>query len=81
MFRCSLLAKNLLNSGAQSGANPPGAQESILGKGGEEAMHCRLCNESFSHSEFEFGEVIQLGDEFWHVDCYSEYFDEALEPA
>ena len=44
-------------------------------------MHCRLCNESFSQYEVECEEVLQIGDEFWHAECYSEYFDEALEPA
>jgi len=45
------------------------------------AMQCRLCNESFEQVDIDFGEVVRLGDEYWHVECYAEYFDEALETA
>lgn len=44
-------------------------------------MQCRLCNESFEQVELDFGEVIQIDDEYWHADCYAEYFDESLETA
>jgi len=44
-------------------------------------MQCRLCNESFEQVDIDFGEVVRLGDEYWHVECYAEYFDEALETA
>ena len=44
-------------------------------------MHCSLCNEAFGQADIEVGEIIQLGDELWHSECYSEYFEEALEPA
>ena len=30
--------------------------------------------------EIEFGDAYQLDDEFWHAECYAEYFDEVLEP-
>lgn len=42
-------------------------------------MQCKLCNESFEQVELDFGEVIHIDDEYWHADCYAEYFDEALE--
>ena len=50
-------------------------------KGGEGAMQCRLCNESFEQVELDFGEVVQIDDEYWHAACYAEYFDESLETA
>ena len=50
-------------------------------KGGEMAMQCRLCNEAFEQVDLDFGEVIQIEDEYWHAECYAEYFDEALETA
>lgn len=42
-------------------------------------MLCRLCNESFEPVEIEFGEVVKIDDEYWHAECYSEYFGETLE--
>ncbi len=42
-------------------------------------MHCALCNESFEQVEIEFGEVLKVEDEYWHQDCYAEYFEDALE--
>ena len=58
-----------------------GGEAKIRWKGGENAMQCRLCNESFEQVELDFGEVIQIDDEYWHADCYAEYFDESLETA
>jgi len=58
----------------------PGRRE-ILRKEVKVTMHCSLCNEAFGQADIEVGEIIQLGDEFWHSECYSEYFEEALEPA
>lgn len=43
-------------------------------------MQCTLCNESFAPVEIEFGEVYKVDKEYWHADCYAEYFDESLEP-
>lgn len=37
---------------------------------------CALCNEDIEDIEFESGEAIELDDEFWHVECYTEYFGE-----
>ena len=41
--------------------------------------HCALCNESFEPIAFELGEVVQIEDEYWHVECYTEYFGEVPE--
>lgn len=42
---------------------------------------CTLCNEHIEASEFQFGEAYELEDEYWHAECYAEYFGEALELA
>ena len=41
--------------------------------------HCTLCNEAFEQVEIEFGEVIEVDEEYWHQECYAEYFGETLE--
>lgn len=39
---------------------------------------CALCNEAIDPVEFEGGEAVELDNgEFWHVECYTEYYDEA----
>jgi len=40
---------------------------------------CALCNEPIEEAEIQLGEVRMLGQEYWHLDCYAEYFDEVLE--
>lgn len=42
---------------------------------------CTLCNEAFEQIEIEFGEIIEVDEEFWHAECYAEYFGEVLETA
>jgi hypothetical protein len=42
-------------------------------------MRCTLCNEHIEQVDFDFKEVVELDGEYWHADCYAEYFDEALE--
>lgn len=44
-------------------------------------MRCSLCNEHIEEVELQFGEVVRLGSEYWHAECYAEYFDEVLEVA
>lgn len=44
-------------------------------------MQCRLCNEHIDEVELEFDEIIQIEDEYWHADCYAEYFEEGVEVA
>lgn len=45
-------------------------------------MHCcTLCNEPFESVELQFGDVIEVEGEFWHVECFAEYFDEVVEVA
>ncbi|HOZ45666.1 MAG TPA: hypothetical protein PLO37_08800 [Candidatus Hydrogenedentes bacterium] len=42
-------------------------------------MRCALCNEHIENVELEFGDAIEVEGEYWHVECYAEYFDEVLE--
>ena len=42
-------------------------------------MQCTLCNESIDVMELEFEEAFIIEGEYWHVECYAEYFDEVLE--
>ncbi len=42
-------------------------------------MQCTLCNEYIEESQIEFGEAYKVQGEFWHAECFAEYFDEALE--
>ena len=44
-------------------------------------MQCALCNEHIDGVELQFGDAIELDNEYWHIECYAEYFDEVLEPA
>jgi hypothetical protein len=43
--------------------------------------HCALCNESIEPISLELGEAYEIDGEYWHAECYAEYFDEALENA
>jgi hypothetical protein len=42
-------------------------------------MICTLCNEHIEDVEIQFGDAVQLDKEYWHAECYAEYFDLALE--
>lgn len=42
-------------------------------------MQCTLCNEPIEPVELEFDDAYDIEGEFWHADCYAEYFDLALE--
>ncbi len=42
---------------------------------------CTLCNEDISDMELRFGDAVELDEEFWHSECYAEYFGEILETA
>ena len=48
-------------------------------------MKCTLCNEHIEDVDFQFNDAIDLDGEYWHAECYSEYFgveiDEVLETA
>lgn len=43
------------------------------------SKRCALCNEHIEDVEVQFGEVQMIGDEYWHAECYAEYFGEVLE--
>jgi hypothetical protein len=37
-----------------------------------------MCNEEIGNMEFQVGEAVELdNEEFWHVECYTEYYGEA----
>ena len=39
---------------------------------------CTLCNETINPVEFEFDDAVELDNgEFWHAECYTEYFGES----
>ena len=40
---------------------------------------CTLCNEAFEQVQIEFDEIVEIDEEFWHQECYAEYFGETLE--
>ena len=42
-------------------------------------MRCTLCNELIEQHELDFEEAYKVEDEFWHAECFAEYFEEQLE--
>ncbi len=44
-------------------------------------MQCALCNEYIDDNEFVFDEAFEIDGEYWHAECYAEYFGEELEEA
>jgi hypothetical protein len=42
-------------------------------------MQCTLCNEHIEDIELEFGDAVEVDDEYWHAECYAEYFDLSAE--
>jgi hypothetical protein len=45
-------------------------------------MHCcALCNELIEDVLIQFGDYRVVDDEYYHLECYAEYFDEVLEEA
>lgn len=44
-------------------------------------MKCALCNEQIEASQVQLGEAKRAHGEWWHLDCYAEYFEEVLEEA
>lgn len=44
-------------------------------------MRCRLCNEHIEDIEMQFGDVVEIEGEYWHGECFAEYFEEVLEVA
>ena len=42
-------------------------------------MQCTLCNETIEPFQLEFDDAFKVDGEYWHVECYAEYFDEVLE--
>jgi hypothetical protein len=48
-------------------------------QGGDNTMQCTLCNEHIEEVEVEFGDAVEVDGEYWHADCFAEYFGEVLE--
>ena len=44
-------------------------------------MQCTLCNEHIMENEVDFGEAVEVDGEYWHAECFAEYFGEVLESA
>jgi hypothetical protein len=44
-------------------------------------MRCALCNEYIEPIELELGDAKIVDGEYWHTDCYAEYYDEELAEA
>lgn len=44
-------------------------------------MQCALCNEYIDDNEFLFDEAFEIDGEYWHAECYAEYYGEELEEA
>ena len=44
-------------------------------------MRCALCNEPIDYVELRFDGIIEMHGEYWHTECFAEYFDEMLEVA
>ena len=42
-------------------------------------MQCTLCNEEIEQITMDFGDAFKVDDEYWHAECFAEYFDEVLE--
>lgn len=42
-------------------------------------MQCTLCNELVDEFDIKFDGARQIEDEFWHAECYSEYFENEVE--
>jgi hypothetical protein len=40
-------------------------------------VHCTLCNEHIEEMELEFEEAFKIEDEYWHAECFAEYFEES----
>ena len=43
-------------------------------------MRCTLCNEHIEPVEVQFGDAVEVEGEYWHIECYAEYFDVVGEP-
>lgn len=38
---------------------------------------CALCNDTIEEIDIKFGDVRIIDEEYWHIDCYAEYFEDA----
>jgi len=44
-------------------------------------VRCRLCNEHIDDVDVQFNDVVEIEGEFWHAECFAEYFEEVLDVA
>ena len=42
-------------------------------------MRCALCNEHIDDVELQFGDAVEFDEEYWHTECYAEYFELELD--
>ena len=55
------------------------ARANFPGKGVKCIMQCTLCNEHIEDIEIQFGDAVETDGEFWHAECFAEYFGEVYE--
>ena len=44
-------------------------------------MRCTLCNEQIEDVDLQNGDVVEVNGEYWHPECFSEYFGEIVDVA
>ena len=42
-------------------------------------MLCSLCNEQIDDIDLAYGDVTEIEGEYWHDECFAEYFELTLE--
>jgi hypothetical protein len=45
------------------------------------AMRCRLCNEHIEDVDMDYGDIVEISGEYWHPECFAEYFGETVDVA
>jgi hypothetical protein len=45
------------------------------------AMRCRLCNEYIEDVDVDYGDIVEISGEYWHPECFAEYFEETVDVA
>jgi hypothetical protein len=52
-----------------------------FGKGGEVEVRCIMCNEDIEEVDMQYGDVVEVNGEYWHPECFAEYFGEIVDVA
>ena len=61
--------------------NIPGVSILTIKEVNSVMQQCTLCNEHIEEFQMELGEAVEVDGEYWHADCFAEYFGEVLEDA